>query len=169
MKDPYLENYITLRIDIKNNGSDNNDMEIFDISDANLKIFKPAWLAKNGNGYSLESIKGNLDLKLRCVGTGNFSFTVLGKNVLDENKKRVPFWIDLHSFTINGEEQLDTIKTVCHDNNLSIMRNIEDGEVVHLHFQWSPHHLIASPKTTNKNNDVLMKKLRRRIKAFLKN
>lgn len=176
LNDPYLANYITLRLDIKNTGIAGNDLEILEISDKHAKMLKPAWLAKLGNGYTVESKSGKMELTVRCIRSGNLTINVRGRDVRDNNNERIPFWIDLHSFSLNDESTLDHTKPIWHDEPYHLSRKVEDQEILHFCIKWGPHNecqirRITMPDASHQNKP-LKQKLILKIKAlfhFLKN
>lgn len=154
LKHPYLENYVALRLDIKNTGECNNDLEISKTSDTNIKKSKPAWLAKNGNGYTIESQKGSIEMTLRCINSGTLSIVFRGRDVRNLKNERIPFWIDLKQVNINGEIQLSNTKPIWHDSPFRISRKVENGEIIQISVQWEPHDERTAPiveKNTNTN------------------
>lgn len=175
-EDPYLDNYITLRLDIKNTGSDSNDIEILEASDENMKLSGPDWFAKKGHGYILESQKGRLELTLRCVHSGNLSFAVRGRDVRDGEGNRIPFWIDLQSVSVNDTPRLTSVRPVWHDAPYWLSRKVEDGEILHFHLVWGPHDARRSSPfvetdTVRKHQSAFRKiwdRMKREIRRLLK-
>ena len=135
---PYLNNYITARIDIKNTGDTSSDINIIEISDKNARITTPEWFAKNGKGYVIESISGKLNIGFKCIHTGKLSITLRGKDIRNRNNERIPFWIDFCSMEYNGQVIFKNIKSVWHDEPFIVNRRVVDGEVVFLSLEWKP-------------------------------
>ena len=146
---PYLDNYITARIDIKNtsllagsNIADEiqaNDIEILEMSDQMAKISSPDWFNGNGKGYVIESKAGWLTVIFKCIYNGHLSITLRGRDVRNKNNQKIPFWIDYHSMTFNDEKVFDTIKPVWHDKVFSFNRLVQNNEIVSLNLKWEPH------------------------------
>lgn len=135
---PYLENYIAARIDIKNTATELNDLEFIRVSDENARIIKPKWLADYGHGYVIDSTKGVLRFSVRCIHAGKLEVALRGRDIRNAKGERIPFWIDLHSLCINGEEQLRDVYAVWHDAPLKISRSVGDGEIVNFDITWGP-------------------------------
>ena len=144
-KRPYLDNYITARIDIKNSSiismSDDytNDIEIIEITDQDAKVNTPNWFAANGKGYVIESQSGNMTIIFKCIHSGKLFITLRGRDVRDKEGKKIPFWIDYHSMTYNNEQIFNTLKPVWHDAPFSLNRLVKNGEIVMIHMEWGPH------------------------------
>ena len=136
---PYLANYFTARVDIKNGPAEGNDIVVLEISDEDAKVTKPKWFAVNGNGCIIEAQKGRLEVTFRCIRSGKLNIALRGRDVRNARNKRVPFWIDYGSVKLNGEEQLRGVKPVWHDAPLKIDRRVKDGEIITLSLEWAPH------------------------------
>ncbi len=139
LKYEYLKNHITARIDIQTENSAGNSIELVSVSDKKAEITSPKWMSEKGGGYSVESGKGSLTLKLRCVGAGRILITLRGRNVCDENKKRIPFWIDYYRMEINKTVCFDNPSAVWHDKPRRIEYSAADGEIISLSVEWKPH------------------------------
>lgn len=171
LKDPYLENYVTLRLDIKNMGLIGNDLEILDISDKQANISKPSWFAKRGNGYIIESKSGKLDLSVRCIHSGNLAINVRGRDVRNKDQERIPFWIDLTSFIIENNSKLTDIRPIWHDEPFHLSRKTEDQEEIHIHLEWAPHNECNTKLLTKEQvahqQKTIKQKIVDKITAFL--
>ena len=139
LKDPYLTNYITARIDIKNACSDSNQIELLDVSDKRAKISTPNWFRANGIGVVIESQCGSLDVTFRCIQDGTLNLNLRGRDVRDINGKRIPFYIDYHFLSVNGECVFDTVHAVSHDSPFRLNRKIKDGDIIQLSLKWTHH------------------------------
>lgn len=142
---PLLKNYITARIDIKNSGSSDNDLEVLHLSDENAQVTKPAWLQKDGHGYIIQSLRGSLDIVCRCKYSGEFSLFLRGVDVRDVNGERIPIWIDYTKLTINDQVILAKTTAVSHDKRFKHAMKVQDGDVVLIHAAWEPHNEKAYP------------------------
>ena len=141
---PYLDNYITSRIDIKNISARNifrkhNNIEIISISDENVKISEPAWFQDRDRGIILTSKSGYLNILLKCIGRGQLNIALRGLDVRDKNNNRIPFVIDYYKMTYNGDEIFNEVKSLWHDSPFVLKRNVADGEYVYLSIGWGPH------------------------------
>lgn len=132
--------YISARIDIKNYGNENNNLEILNISDENATIDYPLWYkGKEGKGVIIHSIKGVIDIKIKCINDGYLSMFLRGFDFIDKRKKRTPIFIDFIKLIINGKCIFDSRVTVCHDLPYNfIIDKVEDGEILDIHIEWEP-------------------------------
>ena len=124
------------RMDIKNQGADANDVDIVEISDPDAKITEPEWLCQNGHGHMVKSIKGSLDMKLKCTGHGNLMIFLRGMDVKKPNGERWPLWIDYTKFIVDDKVMFDGVKPICHDKPYRFTTEAEDGKVVTVHIEW---------------------------------
>lgn len=137
--DPYIDNYITLRVDIKNMTVRSGGIEITEISDRQAKITTPQWFTPHKEGYILESSKGTLKITFRCVKTGNLSIAVRSRDVRDADNNRIPFWLDCYEVKINDKIYVNHVFPLWHDKPLKINRCVKDGEIIRLSISWKPH------------------------------
>ncbi len=139
LRNPNLENYITARIDIKNSGSDGNNIEITSNSDENSTVTSPEWLNQNGGGVIVHSTAGSLDLSLRCKGKGSLNVTLRGKYLKSFDGATVPLFVDYTRFELNGEALLSEKTPISHDRNKRFTHPVSDGDIITLHFSWVSH------------------------------
>jgi len=138
---PYLQNYITARIDIKNRKSIDNTIEVLEISDPSAVIRTPEWFKSDGQGtgYVIHSNKGRLSIKFKCIGNGDLQITLRGKEVKDSGGRRIPFWIDYTSMQINEDRIFNETICVWHNAPCVARRNVKDGEIILVFVAWCPH------------------------------
>lgn len=145
-----LSNMLTARIDLKNAGAEDNDLEILKISDLNAREEMPAWFRDNtGVGHVVKANSGRLDLYLLCVGKGRLRIRLRGQDVKNSDGVRIPLWIDYTSLVVDGEPMLKGTWAAWHDRPIEISRQVEDGQVVSLSLTWHSHDecgLGAAPK-----------------------
>lgn len=131
--------YITSRIDIKNYGSINNNLEIIKNSDKNARIDSPSGLKNDkGRGIIIQSTGRKIDLKLRCIKDGILAIVLRGVNVKDRKGNRFPIYIDYNSLTINKKEYIENSKLVWHDEPFIIRRRVKNNELITIHIEWMP-------------------------------
>ena len=135
-----LLKYITARIDIKNSGLKDNDIIILENSDISSKVEIPVWYSDDeGIGHVVNSQKGVIDLKVKCIGKGDFEIYLRGLDFRDNVDQRFPIYIDYTKFYINGECIFDSRVSVCHDHYYNYVKyDVEDGEIIDMHIEWEP-------------------------------
>ena len=132
-----LLKYLTARIDIKNNGDENNSINIEKISDKNVKIDYPDWFSDEyGNGMTIHSTSGNLYLKIRCNNPGKLIIKFRGPDIRDNNSERVPIFIKYTNIYINENNLNDSEKIVWHDTPFIYSKQVEDSEIVKIAVKW---------------------------------
>ena len=136
---PYLTNYFTARVDIKNGPEAGNDIVLLENSDPDAKVTRPKWFQSKGSGCILEAQKGKVSVTFRCIGSGTLQIALRSRDVRNTQGKRIPFWMDYTSFRVNGEEQLTGVRPIWHDAPMKLERQVQDGEVVTLYLEWAPH------------------------------
>ncbi len=137
-----LFKYLIARIDIKNFGQEENDVELLGCSDNALHFEKPVWF-KNlyGSGMVLHSIKGSLDFEIKCIQDGQLNIWLRGMDFRDKNDKRAPIFVDFTKLVINDEVIFDSRITVSLDHALSyhyIKEKVKDGDIFNIHVEWEP-------------------------------
>ena len=67
----YLIKYLESRIDIKNYGTETNNIVLLNSNDSSLNITQPSWFSDDkGIGSVVTGVKGDLDLSFKCVNDG---------------------------------------------------------------------------------------------------
>lgn len=125
----FIQYFNCARIDIKNQGCNDNDLEFIEISDAAAKKQKPKWFSNNGIGYVFETREEEFLLSIRAKGDGELKLWLRGLDVRHKDK-RVPIMVDYTSLLVNGEEQLENMISVWHDKSYFFSKNLKDGEIV---------------------------------------
>lgn len=131
-------NFVTARIDIKNAGATENDVEISGFPSGTVAT-TPAWYSKNGRGHVLESAAGTLNLALRCVGNGTLEIVLRGRDVRNRNNERIPVVIDFTSFKLNGNDVFFGTQSAWHDFPYRIRQSVKDGQTLSLSVSWKQH------------------------------
>lgn len=126
------------RIDIKNSGSEANDVEVLEISDADAKVDSPKWMRGNGMGHMITARKGTLALKLKCRGDGTLSTILRGADARDSSNKRIPVWVRYSKLVVDGKVLFDEVRATCHDKPQKFTMNVKDGQVVDVLIEWDP-------------------------------
>lgn len=135
----FLEKYYTARIDIKNYGTDSNNLMILDMNDLNSRIDRPDWFNDfSGAGIQIQSSHGVLDLKIKCINDGELKIILRGTDVRDKNGKRFPVYIDFTNFSVNGKSIIEGSELTCHDQPYSFSKLVRDSEIVDVHIEWMP-------------------------------
>lgn len=131
-----LLKYNTGRIDLKFEG-DNNKINILDISD-NTDVSMPDWLNKTGgDGMILINHYNSVDIKLRCIGTGNLLIKLRGVDFRDKFDNRIPIYIKYTKFLINGIELLNQDILTWHDEPFVHIENIDLSKILNIHIEWT--------------------------------
>lgn len=168
---PYLDNYITGRIDLKFLGGgddESGNIEVLNLIDPMAEIKSPSWINKNGCGYVISSKSGAMTMTFRCRQTGTLIVTLRGLDVRNKEGKRIPFWIDYTMFQVNDVKIFDQIHTVCHDMPYQYRKDVQAEETVTLLIEWLPHDerngAVADPSETNSARRSIWRKLYQRIR-----
>ena len=130
-----LQMYFEGRVDIVNFG-DETDIELVYSSGAdNLRI--PKWIV-GGNGIVVESIKGSLDLIIRCIGDGEAKFTFRGMDVKDSEGNRFLVYIDFTNILIDDKPIIEERRLVSHNDSIVHVCDVKDGQFMSVHMEWEP-------------------------------
>lgn len=133
---PAVRNFITARVDLK---LDEGDVEILEVSDAFAKVYTPDYMLKGGTGYVVESQKGKMKIRFRCVSGGKLHVNMRGLAILDKNKQRIPYFVDYRSIILDGEELLAGRRPVSHDVPFKKELEVKPGQELTLELTWFPH------------------------------
>ena len=134
-----LTKFITARIDIKNIGNADNNIQILGNSDSDSKILYENWFKdETGVGVIIESIKSNLNLKLICKNDGELNISLKSKDIRDKNNHRFPIYIDYTEFFVNGVPIIDGHTLRSHDNPYNFKMVVKDGDIINIHLKWLP-------------------------------
>ena len=134
-----LTKFHTARIDLKNFGSESNSIVIMDNSDVHSKEYSPNWFkTEQGKGLLIESVKGSIDLKVKCINDGLLKIYLRGLDVRDKNKKRIPIYIDYIKLSINGDLIIQDNKLTWHDHPYIFKKEVKNSEIIDIHIEWLP-------------------------------
>lgn len=136
-----LLKYITSRIDLKSYGSKDNNLILLENSDSDSDVQSPFWLKDyRGSGWTINSIKGVIDLKIKFINDGRFKLFLLGVDFRNQSNYRVPIYINYTKLEINGMCVFDSHMEIWHDNHYEFIKDVEDGEIMNIHVEWEPFH-----------------------------
>lgn len=131
--------FITARIDIKNYGNSENDIEIIENSDINSDMLRPGWFKDNaGNGTQIQSINGSINLKIKCINDGKLNITLKGifyKN--DYTNNLLPILINYEKFIIDNTPIIEKPIIVWHDEPFIYEVDVKNNEIKDIFIQWS--------------------------------
>ena len=141
-----IHKYITARIDIKNFGNEENEVKIINCSDLSAWINYPAWFTNaQGKGVVIQSSEGKMELKIACIGKGELKITLRGIDYRDENRERIPIWINYTNLLVNDERILNRSKLVWHGKPFVYKLPVTDSEIITINIEWqSSQDLIVS-------------------------
>lgn len=137
-----LQKYVTGRIDIQNYGSNNNNVEIIECSDSDVtKKIVSVPVINQGTGFILQSTKGQLSLKIKCIGNGTLNLRLRGvdyKYKTEIYKNRIPVYVDFTEFTINNDKLIKNPgKLISHDSPFHYKKDVSDGDIVSIDLHWN--------------------------------
>lgn len=133
-----LEKFITGRIDIKNFGK-NNNITLLEKDDDKLQVSYPKWFKdEKGSGMVLQSKKGSLNIKCKCINDGTLKIELRGIDYRDKNKKRVPIYINYTNFSVNNKTIIKEDTLTCHDNEFSYKQKVSNEDIINIHVEWTP-------------------------------
>lgn len=129
--------YNTCRLDIFNQGIRENTVELINFSTDNREVSYPDWLNNDlGKGVLLISSANKLDFTIKCVNDGVLNIILKTIFFMDKTSKQIPIYIDYTKLIVNDEVIFDSSNLVTHDENITYMRNVQDGELVNIHIEW---------------------------------
>ena len=136
-KNVQMLKYKTARIDIKNSGSETNNLSLISCSDAKVKIQTPDWfINEQGTGLVVHSVANVLDMKFKCIGNGDLKIVLRGMDCRDKNGKRFPVWIGCTRLEIDDACLFDNLHLICHDSPFITNIKVTDGQIITIHLEW---------------------------------
>jgi len=137
--------YNTIRIDMKNNGNESNNIEILEKTDESAVIrHHPMLKDEHGNGFMISSNKGEIKLKIKCIGDGELNFKFRGPDIRSRENKRFPVYIDVQSISINNVKVLINHQLIWHNNPFNYKLKVKESEIVEISLKWLPFNNSSS-------------------------
>lgn len=150
-----LKKYYTARIDIKNLQNKHNNVIIVENNDLNSKIMQPNWFTdSDGVGTIIESINGELNLKIKCVGDGDLNIWLRGPDIRDKNNKRFPIYIDYVKFLVNNKNVFNNNTLIWHDNPYKFVKEVHNSEILDIHIKWLPFNEFSEFKVEDSHEPI---------------
>ncbi len=162
---PAVKNFITARIDLK---LEEGDVEILEVSDANARVYAPSYMLDGGVGYVIESQKGKMKIRFRCVSGGTLHVNLRSLAVLDKDKQRIPYFVDYSSAILEGTELLTGRQPVSHDMPVKTEWTVEPDQELVLEATWLPHE-EALCRMLGRYQPNILKESLKKIKGFFWN
>ncbi|WP_323735646.1 hypothetical protein PXD04_07040 [Methanosphaera sp. ISO3-F5] len=139
-----LNKYNTVRIDMKNEGSQSNQIKIYDNSDESSKLSVPNWFTnEKGVGVCLSSDKSEISFKIKCISEGKLKIDLRTLDIRDRNNKRFPIYIDYLSFKVDGQEILKENRLIWHDKPIHYSKKVYNKEIISISIKWRPFSKIS--------------------------
>lgn len=152
-----LLKYITLRVDIKNFGLDNDIILLDGLDDIYYNDY-PNWFCDNeGRGLLIQSYKGLLNINLKSIKEGNLKIALRSIYFLDNEDKKFPIYINIDDFFVN-EKRICENKLVWHDEPYVFEKQVKDSEIINLKIKWSAMNENALYKNSFRINNEKLKK-----------
>ena len=135
----YLIKYLESRIDIKNYGTENNNIVLLNSSDSSLNITQPSWFNDDrGIGSVVTGVKGDLDLSFKCVNDGKLMIGFKSIDFRDKYGNRVPIYLDYTEILINDELVVDGSQVSWHDSPFIFEKDVNDEDIINIKVKWCP-------------------------------
>ena len=130
--------YSECRIDVKNFGSESNNIVLLNCDDSSSNISQPNWFRNSeGVGTVLTSNKGGLNLTFKCLKKGNLKLKIKPMNLKDKRGVDIPIFIDLKSVVIDGKPFIDSSRVVSSVEPFIYEAEVEDGQIINVYLNWS--------------------------------
>ena len=136
LRNKIAQQLCVFRLDIKNNGGSDNDINIVT---ENAKVIKPAWFKnEKGQGAVLESNAKEIRIQITVVKNGALSFAFKAPDRRCDGK-RFPVYAKYASIKIDGRELLSEPISVWHDAPFKYEMPVKDGQMVDVIITQRPH------------------------------
>lgn len=132
-----LMNYLSARIDIKNEKDADNSIELIEISDSEAEIHYPNFLKTDkGSGLFIVSNKCYIDFKIRCVKDGLLKIELKAPDVKDRNNRRFPVYVDYVLMKIDDEVIINENSLAWHNKPIKLQQIVEDEQILKIRLKW---------------------------------
>ena len=132
-----IKKYNTARIQFKNIGSSENNIEILESSDDDLSIKVPQNLCdENGKALVIHSVANSLDMKIKAIGDGLLTIDFKSYNINLENGERFLIYIDYTDIEINGRNYITEKTMVNFVEPFTIEKRVRDSDILDIHVEW---------------------------------
>lgn len=126
------------RIDIINENDSDNKVEVLSVSN-NVDVSFPEWFEYDfGKGAVFESKRKSFDAIVKCIKDGKLKISLRGPDVRISGK-RIPVYVNYTKFRVNNKNILKETTTAWHDNSFVFRKEVKNGEIVELHFEWEQY------------------------------
>ena len=113
-------------------------VEIIYSSDDECDIDYPMWfITQKGKGVVMETYKGEIDLKIKCINDGILKLNFRGIDFKYQNKK-IPIYIIITKVILNNDILLNEDKLVWHEDYISIKKEVMNNDEFFIHVEWKP-------------------------------
>ena len=137
-----LQNISTARIDIQLvPKSGQGDFKIISASDNKADIKKATWLKGNDVGYFIQSCAWKLEFVAKATADGQLRLGLRGVDIREpkDRSKRIPYWIDYTSLTVNGKKIFDALTPAWHDKPYNYKLEVKANAEIKVQVEWLPH------------------------------
>ena len=126
------------RIDIKNDGKEDNRLHISGINDARCEITQPCWLKNShGTGTVISTSSNDLEFMIECIGDGKLSVNFRAVDYRDRKGNRIPIIIVYNSIVIDGKTLVSAGRITWHDDPYTYQTDVKDGQLISVKLKWS--------------------------------
>lgn len=89
-------------------------------------------------GAVIESSKGTLDLKVKCINKGSLNIRLRGVYARSHNNSIIPIFIEYTKVIANGINLIHENALVSHDNFQECHFKVGNEDIIFIHIEWSP-------------------------------
>ena len=133
-----IRNFYGARIDVQNEGNEDNCLTLIDCDDSSSHIYNPKWLkGKNGTGTVVSSDKRKINVSFKCVNDGNLKIDFRAMD-LRYAGNRLPIFIEYTKIRINEMDLIDGNVVTWHDNPFKYEQEVKDNQIINIHVEWRP-------------------------------
>ena len=133
----YFGNWDLIRLDVKNNGSENNTIKFFN-DYHNLNILFPPWLKNSeGKGCVVQSKLNNLNFDFNCIGDGNLNLKLRGADFKNLSTDRIPIFIVVSHFSINNIEFISSDSLISYNESFISNFSINNNQKINISLKFN--------------------------------
>ena len=150
-----IRNFYAARIDVQNEGNEDNCLSLIDCDDSFSHIYNPKWLkGRKGTGTVVSSDKRKINVSFKCVNDGNLKIDFKAMD-LRHNNHRLPIFIEYTKIQINDVDLIDDNVIAWHDNSFKYEQEVKNNQIINIHVEWRPLGPESNLNLLQDNGDYL--------------
>lgn len=150
--DKVIEKFYEVRVDLKNNGKEDNNLILVHCDDDFSDIYKPFWFKnKEGIGTVVFSKKGNMSMSFKCINDGDLEID-FRSNRLRYKNNNIPIFLDFTKIRINGKNVIKDSFISWYDKPFVYKQKVKNNQIINIDLEWKPVDYESNMHLLHDNN-----------------